>query len=416
MKLSKLFGKTTKEISDEAESANHRLLIQGGFVDQLMAGVYTYLPLGYRVLKKVENIVREEMVLAGGQEILMPALQPAENWKQTGRWEMMDDLFRFTSYYTKKEFALGPTHEEVLSPLAKKFNSSYKDFPYAVFQIQTKFRDEKRAKSGILRGREFLMKDYYSFHSDEEDLDKYYEKMEKVYDKVFDRLGIGKETYYTYASGGTFAKYSHEYQTVTSAGEDMIYICDKCKIAINKEIITDLKNACPKCGNKDLREETAIEVGNIFKIKDKFTKPFDYRFISKDGKEKPVLMGCYGLGISRLMGAIVEIYNDDRGILWPKEVAPYDIHLISLNSDEEAEKVYKGLQEEGFDVLYDDRDISAGEKFSNADLIGIPIRLVASKKTLAEKSVEVKERGKEKTDIVKIDRVSKELCDLLDKK
>lgn len=402
MKLSKLFGKTTRDVSEKAESANHKLLVRGGFVDQLMAGVYIYLPLGYKVLKNVENIVRDEMEKAGGQEILMPALQPSENWKKTGRWDSMDDLYRFTSYYTKKEYVLGPTHEEILTPLAKKNMPSYKDFPYAVFQIQTKFRDEKRAKSGILRGREFSMKDYYSFHTSEEDMEKYYQKMKKVYKNVFNRLGIGKETVYTYAGGGSFSKYSHEYQTITEAGEDNIYVCEKCKVAINEEIVKELKNQCPKCGNKKLVKKKAIEVGNIFTLKDKFTKAFDYNFVDKDGKEKPVLMGCYGLGISRVMGAIVEVYNDDKGIIWPREISPYQVHLISLNSNSEAEKIYKELIDKGIDVLYDDRDVMAGAKFKDADLIGVPIRLVLSTKTLSTDSIEIKERSKDKANIIKL--------------
>ncbi len=393
MKQSELFSKTQKEISKETQSLNHQLLVRGGYIDQLAAGIYTYLPLGLKVLKKIENIVRDEMVKAGGQEILMPALQPAENWKETGRWDLMDDLFRFTSFYTKKEFALGPTHEEILSPLAKKIFTSYKDFPFAVFQIQTKFRDEKRAKSGILRGREFLMKDYYSFHVSEEDLDKYYEKMGKVYDRVFDRLGIGKKTYYTYASGGSFSKFSHEYQTVTPAGEDTIYVCDKCSVAINKEIIKELKNVCPKCGNKDLRQEKGIEVGNIFKLKDKFTKPFGYYFIDKDGKEKPVLMGCYGIGISRVLGAIVEVLSDKNGIIWPKEVAPFQVHLLSLNSDRQALDIYKKLTDLGIEVLLDDREESAGVKLNDADLIGISLRVVVSDKNEAKGKVEIKKRA-----------------------
>lgn len=412
MKVSEIFGGTKKEVSKEAESRNHQLLVQGGYVDQLMAGVYTYLPLGYRVLKKIENIVRDEMVNAGGQEMLMPALQPAENWKKTGRWDSMDDLFRFKSHYTKKDYALGATHEEVLAPLAKKINGSYKDFPFAVFQIQTKFRDEKRAKSGILRGREFLMKDYYSFHTTEADMDKYYEKMDKVYLKVFKRLGLGPKTFKTFASGGSFAKFSHEYQTITPSGEDIISICDKCKVAINKEIIKELKGQCPLCGNKKLREEKAIEVGNIFKIKDKFTKPFGYQFTGKDGKKENVLMGCYGMGISRVMGAIVELHNDKDGIIWPKEVSPFDVHLVSLDANKEAEKIYQDLSKEGYDVLYDDREGSFGKKLSDADLIGVPLRIVVSDKTLRESSVEIKERSKEKAEIVKIKDLLKSLAKL----
>jgi len=403
MKLSEIFSKPTKSEIKGLESINHRLLVKAGFVDQLMAGVFTYLPLGLRVLRKVENIVREEMEKAGGQEILMPALHPKENWETTGRWGSMDVLYRFQSYYSKKELALGPTHEEVLAPLAKKFTKSYKDFPFAVFQIQTKFRDEKRAKSGILRGREFLMKDYYSFHTTEEDLDKYYLKMQKVYENVFKKVGISKKTYLTYAPGGTFSKFSHEYQTITSAGEDTIYICDNCNIAINKEIIEVLNKKCPECGGKTLQEQKAIEVGNIFKLKDKFTKPFSYNFIDKDGTEKPVLMGCYGIGISRLVGAIVENYNDERGILWPNEVSPFQIHLVGLDKEtfEESNEIYQELIEKGFEVLWDDRDESAGVKLADSDLIGIPMRVLVSKKTVEKNSVEIKMRDEKEAKLVK---------------
>lgn len=404
MKFTELFAKPGlgREVKG-AEAVNHKLLVKGAFVDQLMAGVYTYLPLGVKVLKKIEGIVREEMVKAGGQEILMPALHPKENWEKTGRWESMDDLFRFTSHYTKKDFALGPTHEEVLSPLARKFAYSYKDFPFGVFQIQTKFRDEKRAKSGVLRGREFLMKDYYSFHTSEEDLSAYYGKMQKVYTKVLERLGLGSLTYLTYASGGTFSKFSYEYQTVTPAGEDSIFICKKCKVAVNKEIIKELENKCPQCGNKELKEEKAIEVGNIFELKDKFTKPFNVSYVDKDGKEKPVLMGCYGLGITRAMGAIVEVCHDENGIIWPESVAPYDVHLVNLGKTEnEAEKIYKELVEAGKDVLWDDRDVSAGTKLSDTDLIGIPVRVVVSDNTMEKKSVGLKKRTEKEEVLVEL--------------
>ena len=329
MKQSSLFSKTRKDVSAESDSINHRLLVKGGFISQLMSGVYTYLPLGLRVLKKIENIIREEMEKIGGQEILMPALHPKENWEVTGRWDTMDDLYKFKSHYTKIELALGPTHEEVVVPLAKQFIHSYKDLPKNLYQIQVKFRDEMRAKSGVLRGREFLMKDLYSFNATEKDLDDYYDAMINVYNNIYKRAGIGSKTYLTFASGGSFSKYSHEFQTETPAGEDIIYLCSKCKIAVNKEIIEEQKN-CPKCGNEELKEVKAIEVGNIFKLKTKFSDAFNLTFTDKAGKEHLVQMGCYGIGISRLLGTIVEINHDENGIIWPKEVAPFDIHLLSL--------------------------------------------------------------------------------------
>lgn len=411
MKFTELFAKPGlgREVKG-AEAINHKLLVKGAFIDQLMAGAYTYLPLGIKVLKKIENIVRDEMVKAGGQEILMPALHPKEIWEKTGRWENMDDLFRFTSHYSKKEFALGPTHEEVLSPLTRKFAYSYKDFPFAVFQIQTKFRDEKRAKSGILRGREFLMKDYYSFHTTEADLTAYYEKMKAVYSEVLKRIGLDKLTYLTYASGGTFSKFSHEYQTITPAGEDSIFICNKCNIAVNEEIMEELDKKCPQCGNKELKKEKAIEVGNIFELKDKFTKPFNVFFVDNDGKEKPVLMGCYGIGITRAMGAIVEICHDDKGIVWPDTVAPYRIHLVNLGkTEEQTEKIYNELIKAGKEVIWDDRDVTAGTKLADADLIGIPLRIVVSDKTLEKESVELKERSKKETELVRLDGLIKSL-------
>ena len=276
MKQSKLFTKTSREAPKNATSLNHKLLIRAGFVDQVQSGVYTLLPLGLRVDRKIENIIRKKMEEVGGQEIFMPALHPKENWQKTGRWESVDDLFRFTSYYTKTELVLGSTHEEIISPLVKKFIISYKDLPQYIFQIQDKFRDEKRAKSGILRGREFIMKDLYSFHTDEKDLYDYYEKLKLAYLEIFDEVGIGDKTYLTFASGGTFAKYSHEFQTISKAGEDTIFICDKCNVAINKEIIKD-QNKCPECRGDDFRKEKAIETGNIFSLKTKFSESFDLK-------------------------------------------------------------------------------------------------------------------------------------------
>ena len=410
MLQSKLFYKINKEKSSEVESISHDLLTRAGFVDQLMAGVYTFMPLGSMVLKNIENIIRRNMLQVGGQEILMPVLQPKENWIKTGRWNSMDVLFKINGS-GDREYVLGPTHEEVVSPLAKKNVFSYKDLPFSVFQIQTKFRDELRAKSGILRTREFLMKDMYSFHANQEDLDKYYEKITKAYFNIFKELGIGKKTYLTLASGGTFAKYSHEFQMSTSAGEDIIYICNKCKTAINKEIKIETP-VCPKCSSDSFVEEKAVEVGNIFKLGTKYSLPFDLKFRDKDGTEKPVIMGCYGMGLSRAMGAIVETNYDERGIIWPKEVAPFLVHLIRLGVDKKVNatslKIYQDLQKQGIKVLYDDReDKSVGEKFAEADLIGIPFRVVVSEKTVAKNSIEFKERAKATVKIIKIKDLQK---------
>lgn len=400
MKQSQLFPKTLREDPKDEISANSKLLVRAGFVDKLMAGVYTFLPLGFRVLKKIENIIRQEMVSAGGQEILMSVLQPKENWQKTGRWDSLDSLFKFVSYYSKTELVLGPTHEEIVSPLVAKFSLSYKNLPLYLFQIQTKLRDEKRTKSGILRGREFIMKDFYSFHVDEKDMENYYEKMKVHYKNIFNKCGIGDKTYITLASGGSFSKYSHEYQTVTEAGEDKIYICDECKIAINAEII-DKQKQCPECENKDLKEQKAIEVGNIFQLKTKYSEPFGLKYKDKDGFLKDVIMGCYGLGLGRLIGAIVEINHDENGIIWPQAIAPFKVHLISLGKNEETEKIYNDLSDKGIEVLYDDReDATAGEKFADADLIGLPYRLVVSEKTVAEEKIELKERKSDESKLI----------------
>lgn len=409
MKQSELFTKTQKQIPKDEEAINAKLLIKAGFIDKTMAGVYSFLPLGLRVLKKIENIIRQEMIAIGGQEILMPSLQPKANWEKTGRWETYDSLFKFTSFYTKTDYALGPTHEEIISPLLAKFVSSYKDLPKYIFQIQNKFRDEPRAKSGILRSREFFMKDLYSFHKNETDLDKYYEKAKKSYEKIFKILGLEKLTYLTFASGGTFSKYSHEFQTLTPAGEDTIYICDKCKIAVNEEIINE-QNTCPVCDNKNLRKEKSIEVGNIFKLKIKYSQPFGLNYKDEKGENHDAIMGCYGIGLNRLMGTIVEVSHDEKGIIWPESAAPFAAHLLLISDDKKAasDKVYQSLQKAGVEVLYDERkNISAGEKFADADLIGIPRRLVIGKKT--GNKIEIKKRNETKTRLIS----EKELIKLL---
>ena len=400
MRQSQLFTKTIKELPKDEASYNAQVLLRAGFIDKMAAGVYSFLPLGLRVLNKIRYIISEEMESVNGQEVSMPAFAPKENWLATGRWNDLDVLFKIAAS-DKKEYALNATHEEIVTPLAKKFINSYRELPFAVFQVQTKFRNEKRAKSGLLRGREFLMKDLYSFHVDQEDLDIYYERVIDAYYRIFERMGLADITYLAYASGGTFAKYSHEFQTVTEAGEDLIYICDKCKLAVNKEIIVE-QSSCPKCGNSNLREEKACEVANIFKLGTKYSAPFDLFYQTQNGEKKLVVMGCYGMGLSRIMGIIAEVCHDDKGLIRPANIAPFKIHLISLGKNEESDKIYQELKGKGLEVLYDDRDISAGEKFADADLIGCPYRLVISPKSLVAGGAELKKRTEKEAMIINI--------------
>jgi len=566
MLYSKLFGKTKKQ-SKKYDSVNATLLIKAGFIDQVMAGTYTYLTLGLRVLTKIEQIIREEMDKIGN-EVLMPSITPIAHWQQTGRFDTVDILMKttpaniFAKAKNDTEYVLNPTHEEVVTPLAKKFILSYKDFPFALYQIQTKFRNEPRVKSGLLRGREFRMKDLYSFHTSEVDLKKYYEKSKEVYMQVFNRLGIGKDTVITLASGGSFTDdYSHEFQTICETGEDTIFYEKKTDTYYNKEVAPSLAPevqykdekmlprkdvlgkgiigveelaeflkisvekttktliyetddgrviAAAVRGGYDINEDKlrkivkckalklasaeivkkitgaeigfagllnlpkevevymdesvdnrlnfetgankthyhsinvnfgrdlpkpkkfydikvtkegdsnpktkekyqvyrASEVGNIFPLYAKFTEAFNYKFIDRDGKEKPIYMGCYGIGPSRIMGIIVEKYHDDKGIIWPNAIAPFQIHLIGLDLKDKSIKskvfkVYKELLDKNVDVLFDDREeMTAGEKFADADLIGIPVRLVVSKRT-GEK-IEYKKRSENKTKLVYIKEI-----------
>ncbi len=411
MRQSQFFTKTIKDDPKDEVSLNAKLLYRGGFIDKLMAGVYSLLPLGLLVEKKIENIIRDEMIKMGGQELLLPSLQPKENWEKTGRWENFDSLVCLGFEGEDKNMVLGPTHEEIVVPLAKRFIRSYKDLPKHIFQFQNKFRYEKRAKSGLIRGREFIMKDLYSFHADITDLEIYYEKMKKAYYSIFWRCGIGDKTYLTYASGGAFCKYSHEFQTLTAAGEDSIYLCDKCKVAINKEIIEAVGESCPECGNKDLKQAKSIEVGNIFKLMNKFSAPFDLAYLDKSGVKQTVAMGCYGIGLQRLMGTIVELNRDDKGIIWPEEVTPFQVHLLAIKDNNSSihytvDLLYNFLVKSNIEVLYDDREnVSAGERFAEADLIGCPLRLIVSEKTLSEDCVELKRRNSDKSEKIKIDEL-----------
>lgn len=409
MKYSKLFGKTIKEAPKDEVSLNSKLLTRAGFIRREVSGVYNYLPLGLRVLEKISNIVREEMNSIGGQELLLSSLQNKQSWEKTGRWTGFDALFKLTSILDN-EYPLGPTHEEVVVPLAKQFVSSYKDLPLSVYQIQTKFRDEKRAKSGILRGREFLMKDLYSFHADEADFKKYYETVRKVYEKIFKRFGL--KAIETQASGGAFSKFSHEYQVITEAGEDEIIYCPGGDFSSNAEISEVKEGKQCDLGHGALKKAKAIEVGNIFPLGTKFSSAFGLTYKNKEGKDMSVIMGCYGIGISRLMGTIAEVHNDEKGIVWPEEVAPYDVHLIGLSGKGEGESqpedIYNQLQKAGVEVLWDDREnVSAGQKFADADLIGIPVRLVISERN--GDKIEFKERNSDKPELLDFGEVLKKL-------
>jgi prolyl-tRNA synthetase len=403
MRQSKYFLKTSKTTPSDDLSVNAKLLEQGGFVQKVLAGVYTFLPLGLRVLQKIENVVRSEMDKIGN-EMFMPVLHPKENWEKTGRWSGLDVLFKIKSQHGN-EYALGPTHEEIVTPAAQSIINSYKDLPQAVYQIQTKFRDEPRAKSGLLRGREFRMKDLYSFHATAEDLEEYYNKKAMpAYEAVYKSLGLG--AILTEASGGTFSKYSHEYQVETENGEDTIYICEKCGLAKNKEIFEEGAK-CTNCGKTTWRETKGSEVGNIFKLQDKYSKAFNLQYTAQDGSKKIVLMGCYGLGTSRVMGVIVEKFHDDKGVIWPEAVAPFKVHLLALNgAEKQADAIYQSLLDEGVEVLYDDRDASPGVKFADSDLIGIPYRIVVSVKTIEKESVEVKKRSEKEAKLVKIEELA----------
>ena len=418
MRQSKLFTKTRKEAPADEVSKNAEFLIRGGFVHKEMAGVYSYLPLGLRVLKKIENIIREEMNLAGGQEVLMSSFQPKENWEKTGRWKAMDDLYK-VSDSSGREIALGPTHEEIVVPILKNYVSSHKDFPLYIYQIQNKFRMELRAKSGMLRSREFIMKDMYSFHTSKEDFENFYEKMKDVYKNIFQKVGIGHITYLTFAAGGTFSKYSHEFQTITPAGEDTIYINKDSNIALNKEVFSDevLDQLGILTDKEKLVEHKSIEVGNIFDLKTKYSEPFDLTFTDEKGQKRPVLMGCYGIGLGRLMGTVVEALADDKGIIWPMAIAPFAVHLLVLGLEQDggvfqkANQIYENLKKNNIEVLFEDgADVSSGEKFAEADLLGLPYRVVVSARSVKEGGIEVKKRNEEKGKIISLDGLLKLLA------
>ncbi len=405
MKLSKSFIKTKKNASKEADCKNARYFERTGMVQKQMAGVYALLPLGKIVMEKIEAVVRDEMNLADGQEIKMNVLQPKTLWDETGRFEEMKDIFYKTFGRNQEELGLGPSHEEQVVDIFRKNADSYRDLPVSLYQINTKFRNEARAKSGLLRGREFTMKDMYSFHIDEKDFERYYQMMKQTYLNVFRRCGL--EAQIVQASGGAFTeKFSHEFQVLTDIGEDKVYCCN-CPEFKNKEILSDQAlDKCPDCGAK-IEIKNGIEVGNIFPLEYKYTSAMKVTVKDQKGADLMPMMGCYGIGMERLMATVVEIYFDEANnlMLWPTELSPFQFHLISLGQDQEAEEIYHTLREKNIDVLYDDREVSAGEKFADADLIGCGKRIVVSKKSLATGGVELIDNYDQTTKIVKPEEI-----------
>jgi prolyl-tRNA synthetase len=404
MLQSKLFTKTLRDAPKDEEAVNAKLLIRGGFIHKTMAGVYAFLPLGLRVLKSIEEIVREEMNALGGEELSLTALQDKNTWEKTDRWsDRTVDVWFKTRLQNDAELGLAFTHEEPLTSIMKGFISSYRDLPVYAYQFQTKFRNELRSKSGLLRGREFLMKDLYSFSASEEEHAAFYEKAKKAYERVFERLGLGGDTVLTFASGGSFSNYSHEFQTLCDAGEDTVYVARGKNIAVNKEVFTDEVLRDLGLSRDDMEERRAAEVGNIFSLGTKFSDPFGLNYLDETGASRPVIMGSYGIGVSRLMGVIAEKFNDGKGLLWPEAVAPFQVHLLELPGAT-ARDSYQDLLSRGVQVLYDEREASAGAKFADADLIGIPWRAVVSQKT-GEK-IEVKRRGSEEVKLMSVEELA----------
>ncbi len=404
MLQSELFPKTKKEAPREADSVNHKLLVRAGFIDQLMAGSWTLLPLGWRVVEKINQIIREEMNAIGGQELLMPLLHPRHIWNETGRWEKAKEVMYQFKDTRGREYALSFTHEEIVMDLIRKHVNTYKDLPVAIYHFSTKFRNEMRPRSGILRGREFMMKDLYSAHTTEKDLMIYYEKVKKAYSKIFTRLGFNFRI--TEASGGVFTKNrTHEHQVLADTGEDTIYYCDNCDWGENKEIFEGKKGGrCPKCKKGKIVRAKSIEVGNIFPLGTWYAERMRVYYTDKKGMKKPVWFGSYGIGPTRVLGALVEVSHDEKGIVWFPQVAPFQVHLLDLTVKKQESKRVKGVYDKlidaGVEVLLDDRDVSAGEKFADADLIGIPVRLVVSKETKGK--IEWKDRRSKKVQLLSV--------------
>lgn len=408
MRQSTIFQKTLKKTPKEAETISHQYLLRADFIDQLSSGIYSFLPLGWRVHQKIETIIREEMNALGGQEVFLPTLQPKELWLETNRWQTIDPPLFKTKDRHEQDFGLGSTHEEVIIDLVRRRVQSYRDLPFALYQIQNKFRNELRATGGLLRTREFVMKDLYSFHADKDDLIRFYQKARLAYLKIFKLCGLKAKI--IAASGGTIGgELTNEFMVISPAGEDRIISCTKCNWAANAEIAQNTKK-CQQCGAA-VQEERGIEIGHIFMLGTIYAEKMNVNYLDKDGKKKLIWMGCYGIGLGRLMAAIVEAHHDEKGIIWPEAVAPFQAHLLAIWSGnpktdskikKAAEQLYQQLLQKGREVLFDDRQgISAGVKFAEADLIGIPERLVISEKALQKNSVEIKERDSKKTKLIK---------------
>ncbi len=409
MKQSKLFTKTRREVPADEVAKNAQLLIRAGYIHKEMAGVYSYLPFGLRVIENIKQIVREEMQFIGAEEILMSSMQRKELWEQTNRWnDKIVDVWFKSKLHAGGEVGFGWSHEEPIGEMMKNYISSYRDLPVFVYQFQNKLRNELRAKSGIMRGREFLMKDMYSFALGEEDHEKFYQSSIEAYHRVYNRLGIGNDTFVTFASGGAFTKFSHEFQTITEAGEDFIYINREKNIAINEEVLNDDTLKELDITHDDLEKVKTAEVGNIFNFGTQKAEDLGLFYTNSEEKKIPVWMGSYGIGISRVMGVLVEKFSDEKGIVWPGSVAPFQVHLVALDLDNEevrkqAEQVYQVLEQKGIEVLYDDREgVRAGEKFADSDLLGMPWRFVVSKRTAG--NIEVKKRTESASQVVSLEK------------
>lgn len=399
MRQSQLFTRTKKDAPKDEVSKNAQLLIRAGFIHKEMAGVYSFLPLGLRVLNNIISIIREEMNAVGGQEVLLASLQDKELWEKTDRWndENVDVWFK-TKLKNGADLGLAITHEEPMTRMMTQHISSYRDLPALTYHFQTKFRNETRAKSGIMRMREFLMKDLYSFARTEEEQSALYASIRQSYITVFKRVGLGEMTYPTFASGGMFSKYSEEFQTVSSAGEDVIYVDEASGQALNTEVLNDEVLGDLGLKRENLVERKSIEVGNIFNLGTRFSVPLGLTYKNEKGESLPVIMGSYGIGPARVMGTIAEVLSDEKGLVWPESVAPFRVHLLSINADEKADEIYQMLKSAGIETLYDDRDMRAGEKFAESDLLGIPYRIVIGKRSLEAGTAEVKKRTEEKSE------------------
>jgi prolyl-tRNA synthetase len=416
VRRSQLFTKTRKQLPADETARNAQLLIQAGFIHKEMAGVYVFMPLGLRVLENIKSVVREEMDSLGGQEVQMTVLQPKEIWEKTDRWDdaKVDNWFK-TKLSSGTELGVGLTHEEPIVDMLSDYVDSYKDLPVLVYQIQSKFRNELRAKSGLLRGREFVMKDMYSFARTQAEHDELYEKVAAAYHRIYQRLGIGDITYRTYADGGIFtSRFSDEYQMLSSIGEDTIYVDEEIRLAVNKEVIDDERLARTDVDKSKLQERQAIEVGNIFPLESKYTDALGVYYVDENGKKQSIIAGCYGIGVSRLVGALAEHFADDKGLVWPENIAPFRVYIASIGSStsvvEESSRLYEVLVSNNVSVLYDDRDVRPGEKFADADLMGIPYRIVVSERTMESGKHEVKKRQAADSEMFTFDEIIKLLA------